>query len=185
MSLCYQQLRDLAASFYLASPNGTLQPTLIVHEAYLKLAGAESARKQADPNDPVWTSREHFLAVAATAMRQVVADYARKRRAAKRDPGGSRLDFGFLSPAARDLGAVGVVDLDDALSGLATLDPRAARVVELRFFAGMTVDETAAAIGVSRSTVEGDWRIARAWLLHQTRGSRDEHFDDTRRPHHA
>lgn len=151
LPLVYAELRQLAAGrLRHERPDHTLQPTALVHEAYLKLAGG-AARPYAD--------RGHFFRVAARAMRQVLVDHARARRTAKRQaipapvltaPDGDGLD---------DLLAV-----DAALEKLAALDPRQARVIELRFFAGLGVEETASALDVSPATVKRDWLVARAWL---------------------
>lgn len=155
LPLVYEELRAMAgANMHRQSPAHTLQPTALVHELYLKVTSA----------DPAFTNRAHFMAVAATAMRQILTDHARRKRAAKRGgDSGSRLDLdpGELPAATAALDAVA---LDDALTALHALDPRRHRVVELRFFGGLTVEETADLLGVSRSTVEADWRSARAWL---------------------
>jgi RNA polymerase sigma factor (TIGR02999 family) len=132
----------------------TLQPTALVHEAYLRLVGHTRTSELA---------RTHFFNLAAQAMRQVLADHARRRRAAKRGGDRQRVDFGQVVHGSASTG-VDVVSLDDALTALAELDARQARIVELRFLAGMTIDETAVALGVSPRTVQLDWRMARAWL---------------------
>jgi RNA polymerase sigma factor (TIGR02999 family) len=136
------------------APGHTLQPTALVHEAWFKLAGGAA---------PPVVDRGHFLALAARAMRQVLVDHARRRRAAKR--GGAVPD---LTIADDRLGLVLPLDdllsLDDALTRLSAHDERLARVVELRFFAGLSEDETANAIGVTTRTVQRDWVKARAWL---------------------
>lgn len=143
----YGRLRDLA-SRYLGGGAHTLQPTALVHEAYLKCAAGR------------YRGREHFHAVAATAMRQVLVDHARGQRAKKR--GGSRRTLYDLA----EIGAtpVDVVALDDALDELRQLDARKAAVVELRVFGGLTLAEAAAQLHVSTVTVSKDWRFARAWL---------------------
>lgn len=156
LPLVYDDLRAQAASLFRSQNiEHTLQPTALVHEAYLKLVKAEGQS---------WESRRHFMAVAATAMRQVLADHARDRRRLKR--GGSAGQRVTLHDShAADLGTfVDVVDLDDALGELAQLDARQSRIVELRFLSGLNTDEIAELIGVSRRTVELDWRVARAWL---------------------
>jgi RNA polymerase sigma factor (TIGR02999 family) len=151
----YEQLHRLAECYFRRQPKGhTLQPTALIHEAYLKLADQTGGR---------WKDRTHFLAVAATAMRQILVDHARGRAAARR--GGGRqhitLDEAVVPPTERD---VDLLALDQALVRLAGLDERKARVVELRFFAGLTVEETAAALGVSPITIKRDWSMARAWI---------------------
>ncbi len=155
MEIVYAELRALAGSYAKNQRIGhTLQPTALVHEAFVKLV--ESDGKE-------WADRTHFFAVAATAMRQILTDHARARAAEKR--GGDRarvtLDEGALSAEAKDLD---LVALDDALTELEEHDPRKHRVVELRFFGGLTAEETARVLKVSLTTVESDWRAARAWL---------------------
>lgn len=170
-----------------------MQPTVVVHEAYLKLAGFElRAQRSADGRaaGSAWNDREHFLAVAATAMRQVLVDYARRRRSAKRagQTEGERVELDLAASTGDRIVAAGstldVVELDDALRGLEAVDARAARVVELRFFAGMTVDETARAMGLGRTSVESSWRSARAWLLTQLHptGCREESDETGNQP---
>jgi RNA polymerase sigma-70 factor (ECF subfamily) len=155
--LVYDELRALAHHYL--PPKGaagaaTLQPTALVHEAFLRLIGQDAADYQ---------SRTHFLATAATAMRSVLLDYARARGAAKRGGGWLRitLDEAAALQAETELD---LCALDEALARLAQLKQRAARIVELRFFGGMTVEEVADCLGVSVRTVKGDWRTARAWL---------------------
>jgi RNA polymerase sigma-70 factor, ECF subfamily len=155
MEIVYPELRRLAASYLAAQrADHTLQPTALVHEAFLKLI---------DQTSPAYSGRAHFFAVAAKAMRHILVDHARAEHAAKRGGGWSRISLdGNLAPSGQSI--VDMIALDDALSGLAALDPRQAQIVELRFFGGMTVEEVAQVLGVSRSTVEEDWRMARAWL---------------------
>lgn len=151
----YDELRALAARFMRQGPPGqTLQPTALVHEAYLRMA-----RRSPDQ----WESRAHFLAVAAKAMRQVLANHARDRRAQKRGKGQKRVT---LCEAAVKEGAaeVDMVALHDALTELAEHDPRKAELVELRFFGGLTTPEIAHVLNVSTATVEREWRVARAWI---------------------
>lgn len=133
----------------------TLQPTALVHEAYLKLVHHDDVR---------WEGRAHFLAVAAKAMRQILVDHHRSKKAEKR--GG---DWERQRLSAADLGLEGssmidLLELDTALEELAELDPRGSQVVELRFFGGLTMQEVAVRLGLSLRTIEGDWRHARAWL---------------------
>jgi RNA polymerase sigma factor (TIGR02999 family) len=137
-------------------PDHTLQTTALVHEAYLRLV---------DLNRVQWHDRAHFFAMSARLMRQILVDHARTRRAQKRagDLVAEPLDFDV--PAA-ERGA-DLVALDDALQALAAFDERKSRVVELRFFAGLTVEETAAALDVSAETVARDWRFAKVWLLQE------------------
>jgi RNA polymerase sigma factor (TIGR02999 family) len=155
LPLVYGELRDMAQNIFRRQrPDHTLQPTALVHEAFVKMVDQTHAQ---------WADRTHFMAVAATAMRQILIDHARRTRAAKR--GGDR-DRVVLDDAAAPAGAGGIdlVALDDALTQLAQLDARRYRVVELRFFGGLSVDEVAEVLGVSKTTVESDWRSTRAWL---------------------
>jgi RNA polymerase sigma-70 factor (ECF subfamily) len=158
IGIVYQELRRLAAH-YLQSERGghTLQPTALVHELYLKLFSTEPVRLH---------DREHFLAVAARQLRHIVVDHARSKRAQKR--GGSQdtisLDevHGLAVPTDSR-----VIDLDRALKRLEALDSRAAQVVELRFFGGLTDEEAGKTLGISLATVKRDWDFARSWLLNQ------------------
>lgn len=152
----YDDLLNLARQWFFRQPvNHTLQPTALVHEAYLRLA---------ECNDGRWQDRTHFIAVAASAMRQVLVDHARRRRAVKR--GGAWQRVTLEDAAGEDAPiAVDLLTLDEALERLGHANERQRRIVELRFLAGLTVDETAAILGVSSRTVRLDWRMARAWLL--------------------
>lgn len=153
--LVYDELRRLAVrGLHDQGPGHTLQPTALVHEAYLKLA---------ERANPPWRDRTHFLATAATAMRHILVDHARARATEKRGGGWSRitLDDHLGSVGDRE---VDLLSLDEALSALTDLDQRKARVVELRFFAGLSIDEAAEALEVSPQTVSNDWRFARAWI---------------------
>jgi RNA polymerase sigma factor (TIGR02999 family) len=153
--LVYKELRRLA-HFQLRNerPNHTLQSAALVHEAYLRLVGMSSLQ---------WESRTHFFAIAGQLMRQILVDYARRRGAAKR--GGSvcklSLDEGTMMPRRKD---VDVVALDDALIGLAKIDPRQSQVVELRFFAGLSLEQVSEVLEIAPATVQRDWTTARAWL---------------------
>ena len=141
----------------------TLQPTALVNEAYLRLIDINRIR---------WESRGHFLSMAARVMRRVLVDAARARRYQKRGGGALRvsLDDGMLitGDEGQDL-----VALDAALDALAVIDPRKSRVVEMKFFGGLTVEETAEILEVSGDTVRRDWRLAKLWLLRELRGSHD------------
>ncbi|HPF40092.1 MAG TPA: sigma-70 family RNA polymerase sigma factor [Phycisphaerae bacterium] len=154
LSHLYDELRAIAeACFRRERPDHTLQPTALVHEAYIKLVNQKEAN---------WNDKTHFLAVAAEAIRRILIDHARKHGAAKRTPPTLvTLDFesGDIGQREADVEA-----LDAALSRLSELNQRQAKVVEMRFFAGMTVEEVASVLDVSPNTVKGDWRIARAWL---------------------
>lgn len=157
LPLVYGRLRALAGSYLQGRVEHTLQPTALVHEAYLRLF-----QMQEPAND-----REHFLAIAATAMRQILADHARRKKSAKRggDRGKMELDKAIATGLAADDGDKdGLVALHEALESLAKADERRYKVVELRFLGGLSVEETARALNVSERTVESDWRAARAWL---------------------
>ncbi len=154
----YHDLHRRAAHFLRRERAGhTLQPTALVNEAYLRLVDQKRAG---------WKSRAQFFGVAAQAMRRILVDHARKRCAAKRGDGVSilPLDEAIDSPYRHDSD---LVALDEALEALAQFAPRPSRVVELRFFGGLTIDETADAVGVSPATVKTDWQQAKAWLLRQ------------------
>lgn len=156
--LVYGELRRLA-HHYLSGERSdhTLQSTALVHEAYARLVGQKL---------PEWQSRAHFFGVAAQLMRQILVDYARKHRAEKR--GGDfcklALDVVDAEPKRTELD---VVALDDALQNLAKIDPQQSRVVELRFFAGLSIEDTSEVLGVSPSTVKRDWNTARVWLYRE------------------
>jgi RNA polymerase sigma-70 factor, ECF subfamily len=153
--LVYDELRALAGSYFKAQPAAhTLQPTALVHEVFIKLIDQHATR---------WNDRAHFFAVAATAMRQILIDHARARGAAKRGGGWQRLSIDHVDRAG-EIDHLDVLALDEAMTNLAKVDPRQARVVELRFFGGMSVEETAQVLEVSPRTVELDWRMAKAWL---------------------
>ena len=161
LPLVYDQLRKLAAHKMANQPPGqTLQPTALVHELYLKFFSSEPIE---------WRDRGHFLAVAARQLRHIVVDYARGQRAQKR--GGPQAKVSI-----EDVPEIGFVvdhrllDLDHALERLSELDPRSAQVVELRYFGGLSVEETAEALGVSADTVKRDWRLAKLWLLRELEG---------------
>lgn len=159
--LVYDELRRLAR-YYLASQRSdhTLQSTAIVHEAYLRLAGRD---------DVHWENRSHFFAVAAQLMRRILVDHARKRNAAKR--GGAHLtllvDETVEPSSQRELD---LVALDDALKALAELDERQSRIVELRFFGGLSIDDTSRILDISPATVKREWSTARAWLHEEISG---------------
>jgi RNA polymerase sigma factor (TIGR02999 family) len=151
----YKELRRLAhCELRKERPNHTLQSAALVHEAYFRLLGQ---------NPPQWESRTHFFAIAAQLMRQILVDYARRRRASKRGSGACMLtlDDAIALPERKD---VDVVAVDDALNTLAELDPRQSRVVELRFFAGLSLEEISEVMGIATATVQRDWTAARAWL---------------------
>ncbi len=157
----YSELRHLACRHMHAErPGHTLQPTALVHEVYLKLIRQQDAR---------WNDRAHFLAVAARAMRQILINHALARKAAKRGGDRQRTPLSQVIVAA-DNQALDLGELNEALVRLAHLDPRQGRIVELRFFGGLTNKEVAEVLGVSLRTVEGEWSMARAWLLRELQG---------------
>jgi len=162
LPLVYDELRALAGSIFRGQRRDhTLQPTALVHEAYARLV-----KPVDDPSgEAQWTSRAHFFAVAAKAMRQVLANHARDRRASKRGGGWNRITLSDnITPTPGGGHDLDLLTIDEALEALAQLDDRQSRIVELRFFAEMTVEEIAHILGVSVSTVEREWRMARAWL---------------------
>ena len=157
--LIYRELRQRAHRYMARErPGHTLQTTALINEAYLRLAGSPVA----------WESRSHFFAIAARMMRRILVDHARTRRSLKRGGEGRpvSLDEEHLAGGQPDRD---LVSLDDALDALAALDPRKVRVVELRFFGGLSVEETAEVLKVSPQTVMRDWRLAKAWLLREMR----------------
>ncbi len=155
MPLVYDELRQIARG-YLQRERGdhTLQATGLVHEAYLRLV---------DQTATSWKNRAHFFGVAAKVMRRILVDHARRARAGKRGGDWDKLELneGLLAAPAR---SVDLVALDEALEGLARLDPRQSQVVELRFFGGLTTEEAGEVLDVSPRTVKREWRIAKAWL---------------------
>ena len=157
--LVYQELRRLAHNYLrVERPGHTLQSTALVHEAFLRLVDQSPAQFQ---------NRAHFLAVAAKLMRQILVDYARRRRAAKRGPEYKvELDESFEVPQEQGRG-VDVLAVDDALLQLSRRDEQQGRIVEMRFFGGLTVEETAKALEVSPATVKRDWNMAKAWLTRE------------------
>jgi RNA polymerase sigma-70 factor, ECF subfamily len=166
LPLVYDELRRIAARYVgRERPGQTLQATALVNEAFLQLSNEKTRQFQ---------NRAHFVAIAALSMRQILVQRARARRAAKRGGGGERVTLddrlGVAGPQAAGVDAVDLVALDDALSRLAALDPEQARIVELRYFGGLTVEETAEAVGVSPATVKRQWAMARAWLKLQLEG---------------
>ena len=158
LSEVYDQLRVLAGRQFRNQPGDhTLQPTALVHEAYAKMAGSSGV---------TWRSREHFLAFASTVMRQVLIDHARRSNRRKRREPANRLAVDFAESGDESM-EVDLLALDAAMTKLSLLDARQAKVVELRFLAGLKIDEVARVMDVSRRTVELDWRSARAWLLRE------------------
>jgi RNA polymerase sigma factor (TIGR02999 family) len=163
MEAVYEELHRLAAGYMRRErPDHTLQASALVNEAYVRLIG----------NGPVsWESRAHFFVTAAQTMRRVLIDHARRHVAEKRGGAGVRIDLNENIAAVENTESGRMLDLDRALTRLAVLDARQARVVELRFFAGLTVEQTAEVMAISEKTVKRDWAVARAWLEGESRGS--------------
>jgi RNA polymerase sigma factor (TIGR02999 family) len=157
LPLIYDELRQLAAlKLALEKPGQTLEATALVHEAYLRLVGNSDERH--------WNSRGHFYAAAAQAMRNILVDNARHKRREKHGGGRQRLALDEALPAPPN-DADALLALDEALSRLAAEDPEAARIVQVRYFAGLSVEEAAQALGISRAHAYRQWTFARAWLL--------------------
>lgn len=156
----YQELRKLAGSYMrLENPGHTLQSTALVHEVYLKLV---------DQRKVNWQSRAHFFGVAAKLMRRILVDHAKAGRAAKR--GGEACRTLLEENSALVVPDTEILVLDEALNKLESIDPRKSKVVELRFFGGMTTEETAQFLTVSVATIERDWTMAKAWLFREMQG---------------
>lgn len=153
----YSELRRIADRYLRRERSDhTLQPTALVHEAFIRLVGQDAS----------WQNRSHFFGVAAEIMRRILVDHARRKQAEKR---GGEAEIIQLTDDVEDAAAASVdlVALDDALTRLAMIDPQQSRIVELRFFTGLSIEETAEALQVSPSTVKREWRMARAWLFRE------------------
>jgi RNA polymerase sigma factor (TIGR02999 family) len=160
--LVYDELRCLAERYLRKErPGHTLQPTALVHEAFFKLI---------DQRRVQWQNRAHFFGIAAKSMRRILVDHARARSAAKRPPIASRIPLEDIDAAA-DRADVDVLAVDQALARLAALDPQQERIVEMRFFAGLTVEETACALEISADAVRREWSMAKAWLFRALSGA--------------
>jgi len=160
----YEELKSLARRRMREErADHTLSPTALVHEVFLRMV---------DQTRVTYQSRTHFFATAAQAMRQILVDAARKRDALKRGRGWERIE---IEPSCVDVNTLDLLTLNEALEGLAAADPRSARVVELRVFGGMNIEEVATALGVGHATVERDWAAARAWLLVRLGGGENGH----------
>jgi RNA polymerase sigma factor (TIGR02999 family) len=157
--LLYDDLRRRAHSFLRRErPGHTLQTTALINETYLKL------REQRNIE---WESRAHFFAICATLMRRILVDYAKTRQRDKRGGGAVHMPLEDVMLAAKASGSIDLIALDDALNRLAAMDPQQARIVELRFFSGFSIEDTADVLGISPSSVKRDWRAAKAWLRHE------------------
>jgi len=159
ISLIYGELRRIAAHYMRNErADHSLQPTALVHEAYLRLRKVNAID---------WHSRSHFLAVSAHTMRQILVDHARAKNAGKRGVEWNQVSFEVGELAAASEPTVNIVALDEALARLEAFDQRQAKIVEMRFFGGLSEDEIGAELGISERTVKRDWRIARAWLYQE------------------
>lgn len=156
MPLVYDELRRQASRYLRNERQGhTLQTTALIHEAYLKLIGI---------NQIEWQNRNHFFAIASTAMRRILVDYARERKRDKRGGVAENLPLDEGLQISANEKSVDLIVLDEALSRLAKLDERQAKVVELKYFSGLSIDEIAEVLGIANSTVRLDWNLAKAWL---------------------
>ena len=155
MPLVYAELHRIARRAWSGQrPGDTLQPTILIHEAYIKLIEQEK---------PAFQDRSHFFAVAATAMRHILVNHAKANLAAKRGGGGVNLSLDDAEPMIQREAAE-VIALHEALEALHAIDPRKSRIVELRYFGGLSIEDTANVLGISTITVNRDWRLSRAWL---------------------
>jgi RNA polymerase sigma factor (TIGR02999 family) len=166
MPLIYAELKRLAG-YYLRQerPNHTLQATALVHEAYVRLVGQRQQQ---------WQNKNQFVRVAASIMRRILVDYSRNHDAEKR---GGKDGKVFLDETTMVLKGrtADIVAVDEVLNRLAKLDPQQARVVELRFFAGLSIEEAAGALGISPATVKRDWNVAKTWLAREMKSNKDDH----------
>jgi RNA polymerase sigma-70 factor, ECF subfamily len=157
MPIVYGELHRLANAYMRSRPlNNTLQATALVNEAYLRLIN----------KDVGWQNRSHFYAIAAQLMRDILVDYTRNRLAAKRGGGSYKVSLDDVSDLS-DKRDVELLALDDALKSLAGIDPQKSRIIELRYFGGLSLEETAEVLDVSPSTVSREWKLAKIWLLHE------------------
>ena len=158
LPLVYEELRRLASQkMSQEAPGHTLQATALVHEAYIRLVG---------PNAPSWSSRAHFFAAAAEAMRRILIENARRKQRLKHGVNRQRVDLDDIDITVEG-SSIDLIALDEALSKLAKEDPAAADLVKMRFFAGLTLDQVAAVMGISRRTADRNWAYAKAWLYQQ------------------
>ena len=163
MPLIHEELRRLAHNYMSRErPDHTLQTTALVNEAYLRLVNRK---------DVHWQNRTHFFAIAATSMRNILVDHARSHAYAKRGGGAHKTELDEAMVASQKRAAE-VLALDDVLKEFAQVDPRQSRIVELRFFGGLTIEETAEVLGLSPATIKREWSTAKAWLYHQLANSK-------------
>ncbi|MCI0488297.1 MAG: sigma-70 family RNA polymerase sigma factor [Blastocatellia bacterium] len=164
MPILYDELRSLAAHYLRRErADHTLQPTALVHEAYFRLV---------DQNDVHWQNRAHFFGVTAQMMRRVLIDHAKSHRRAKRGGGIIKVDLDQAAGLSAEQVSEALA-LDDVLDALARIDPRKGKIVELRYFGGLSVEETAEVLGISPTTVMRDWALAKAWLYNEIKGEND------------
>ena len=169
MPIVYDELRRQAARYLRREQAGhTLQTTALIHEAYLRLV---------DQRNVQWQNRAHFFGIAAQLMRRILVDHARTKKRVKRGGSNVRVSLGDATVAVKGQD-LDVVALDEALDRLARIDEQQSRVVELRFFSGLTVEETAEVMGISTATVKRDWSMAKAWLHRELSGDIDKHERD-------
>ncbi|HTH51122.1 MAG TPA: sigma-70 family RNA polymerase sigma factor [Pyrinomonadaceae bacterium] len=162
LPVVYEELHRQAANYLRRERVGhTLQPTALINEVYIKLINQQHVD---------WQNRAHFFGIAAQGMRRILVDYARSRHRNKRGGNAENVPIDSEVLAISDTTSVDLIALDEALDRLAQLDQRQARIVELRFFSGMSVEETAEALGISSATVKNDWRTAKAWLFREING---------------
>ena len=174
LPLVYDELRKLAAARLAdEKPGHTLQPTALVHEAYVRLVGPEPEQQ--------WNGRGHFFAAAAEAMRRILLDAARRKSRAKRGGGMARQNLDAIDPAVPE-DSDDLVALDEALGRLAAADPQAAEVVRLRFYAGLPIPEVARVLGISPRTADRTWAYARAWLRQAVAGEPRPRGEDSGNP---
>ena len=167
--LIYSELRQMAHKYlYRERPGHTLQTTALVHEAYLKLIDQRDAR---------WQNREHFFAIAAQAMRRILVDSARQHKAMKRGGPAENLSLDEAANVSLEPDPI-LLPLDEALSKFAEIDPQQSRIVELRYFGGMTIEETAKVMNLSTDTVKREWAMARAWLRRALGGEATDRAGD-------
>jgi len=169
LPLVYNELRRLAHSYLKRErPDHTLQTTALVHEAYLKLIDQHSVN---------WQNRAQFFALSAQAMRRILLDNARRHTAAKRGSGGQKISLDEVASVSGEGANEALIALDFALQKLETIDPEQSRIVELRYFGGLTIEETAEVLKTSPSTIQREWTIARAWLYRVISGLPDTSVD--------
>ncbi len=163
MPLVYDELHRLASRYLSRErPDHTLQSTALVHEAYLRLISQR---------DVHWQNRSHFFGVAAQMIRRILVDHARAHQAAKRGSGAVKLSLDEALASPENQPDLDLLALDDALNRLAEIDPQQGRIVELRYFAGLSIDETAEVLHISPATVKRDWVMAKAWLFREITGA--------------